>query len=533
MKKNLKLIIIVFVAVIFSSLSSYSQCFNIESILVDACDNGPDEGQNEMVRFKVGNAPLNLNQMGVDWPSNSWEGLVQNTTTARKVIDINREIQAAGGCGQVLEPTNNTLPANATVILVTSYLFSVELNPFGAVNETIYIIFQDSDSTMGHFGNFGTSAMRTLTISFGNSCSDTVSYNRSLLVDANGQHAAGNGALVEFAPNGNATYLNNGCSAPVETSVFEFTSTITPTCVGNTILLESEIIGYENIQWTSAHGTFTNPNNSNTSFTITNSDFNSVSITLSATNACGEVNSQIIQIPLLDQVLPVFDNFPTSICFNDELPILPTTSSNGVIGIWSPAIVDKNYKGNYVFTPNSGQCANQITKKIDIFSFDFDLFDACDGNDMKVKAIGDSNEIQYVWKNKFGEIIATNSDNFDVSDYLKKSFHSLPFKLIVEASVGDCVLIKEIEISSINCTIQKGVSPNDDFKNDFFDLRTQSVLNLTIYNRYGTEVYQKALYKDEWYGQNKNGNLLPTGTYFYAILTAENKTITGWVQLVY
>lgn len=37
-----------------SSLS-FSQCFEIESILVDACEGNTNaEGQNEMVRFKIG-----------------------------------------------------------------------------------------------------------------------------------------------------------------------------------------------------------------------------------------------------------------------------------------------------------------------------------------------------------------------------------------------------------------------------------------------------------------------------------------------
>ena len=45
MKKLLVLIGIVF------SISAQSQCFQIESILVDGCDGG-NEGKNEMVRFK-------------------------------------------------------------------------------------------------------------------------------------------------------------------------------------------------------------------------------------------------------------------------------------------------------------------------------------------------------------------------------------------------------------------------------------------------------------------------------------------------
>lgn len=52
---------------------SFSQCFQIESILVDACNNGvgstADEGLNEMFRIKIGAAPLNTSNFTVNWPA--------------------------------------------------------------------------------------------------------------------------------------------------------------------------------------------------------------------------------------------------------------------------------------------------------------------------------------------------------------------------------------------------------------------------------------------------------------------------------
>ncbi|HRN99877.1 MAG TPA: hypothetical protein PLA69_11305, partial [Flavobacterium sp.] len=79
-----------------------AQCIQIESILVDAC--GAQEGLNEMVRFKVGNAAVNTSNLLVDWPNNNWQGLLQNATTAAKVAALNADIAAAGGCAQLIEP---------------------------------------------------------------------------------------------------------------------------------------------------------------------------------------------------------------------------------------------------------------------------------------------------------------------------------------------------------------------------------------------------------------------------------------------
>ena len=108
---------------LFLSNLTFSQCFEIESILVDACDSGgttSDEGYNEMFRFKIGSTALNTSNLTVNWPSNTWQGLVQNTTTAAKVTQLNLDIIAAGGCGTLLEPVGGVLPANASVILVSS-----------------------------------------------------------------------------------------------------------------------------------------------------------------------------------------------------------------------------------------------------------------------------------------------------------------------------------------------------------------------------------------------------------------------------
>ncbi|PKP49042.1 MAG: hypothetical protein CVT95_03815, partial [Bacteroidetes bacterium HGW-Bacteroidetes-12] len=70
----------------------YSQCFEIESILVDAC--GSVEGENEMVRFSVGNTALNTANLNVSWANtvNPWLGICQNATTANAVTALNTTI---------------------------------------------------------------------------------------------------------------------------------------------------------------------------------------------------------------------------------------------------------------------------------------------------------------------------------------------------------------------------------------------------------------------------------------------------------
>ena len=76
----------------------------------------------------------------------------------------------------------------------------------------------------------------------------------------------------------------------------------------------------------------------------------------------------------------------------------------------------------------------------------------------------------------------------------------------------------------------KGISPNGDGLNDTFDLTGYNVGKLNIFNRFGTAVYTRNDYKDEWFGQSKSGNDLPDGTYYYVIERKDGgDTKTGWV----
>lgn len=67
------------------------------------------------------------------------------------------------------------------------------------------------------------------------------------------------------------------------------------------------------------------------------------------------------------QVTPTF-SLPTSICSGTPLT-LPTTSTNGVTGTWSPSFnntVTANTTTNYIFTPTTGFCANTATRTITV-----------------------------------------------------------------------------------------------------------------------------------------------------------------------
>ncbi len=94
-----------------------------------------------------------------------------------------------------------------------------------------------------------------------------------------------------------------------------------------------------------------------------------------------------------------------------------------------------------------------------------------------------------------------------------------------------CIGEDSFIVTDTSCDIQRGISPNGDGKNDEFDLTTLDVKKLSIFNRYGQEVYTKNNYKKEWMGQTNKGEQLPTGTYFYMIERRNGETSTGWIYI--
>lgn len=104
---------------------------------------------------------------------------------------------------------------------------------------------------------------------------------------------------------------------------------------------------------------------------------------------------------------------------------------------------------------------------------------------------------------------------------------------LISASLSSCILsLTNSDTVFVGpCAIQKGISPNKDGLNDFFDLEAYNVDKLEIFNRYGILVYSKIGYENEWYGQSDTGNELPDGTYYYVISFADKETKTGWIYI--
>lgn len=247
-------------------------------------------------------------------------------------------------------------------------------------------------------------------------------------------------------------------------------------------------------------------------------------------NQCaGLTTLEIIIIPA--NLVPTFnfDNVITT-CLQpvSEVPpiSLPTTSENGIPGFWTPESINYSTLGVsiYTFTPIVNTCASRFVLTVNIVeSPEFTITAGCDGDDFVLSL--NQNEVSnaaFTWYNVTNEIISNTASVI----ITKKG----EYKVTVVTENG-CEKTQSIDVPSVYCKIPKGISPNDDALNDFFDLSNLNVSELKIFNRYGTEVYAKTNYKKEWNGKTDNGNELPDGTYYYVINFDTGKLKTGWVYI--
>lgn len=93
-------------------------------------------------------------------------------------------------------------------------------------------------------------------------------------------------------------------------------------------------------------------------------------------------------------------------------------------------------------------------------------------------------------------------------------------------------------IDGCSSELSTAFSPNGDNVNDFWEIKNVEVFennSVSIFNRWGVEVYQVEGYDNTtvfWNGENKNGEMLPSGTYFYIIESDNNDPVKGWVEIM-
>ncbi|MGV1012787.1 MAG: fibronectin type III domain-containing protein [Flavobacterium sp.] len=320
----------------------------------------------------------------------------------------------------------------------------------------------------------------------------------------------------------------------------------TPVCVGQNAALNATpgALGTYTYAWTVPSGS--NPGNV-ASFNATVSGSYSVTVTNALGCTSTAANTTVTLIPI-----PVVTVSDATICQGTIATVTATPVASGTYSYaWTVpsgtnpgnvASFTTSIAGVYsvVITNTTTGCSSLSDSGTVSFvpAFDFVLNGECLNSNFILEVIPsgnsfDLNTASFNWT--LNSITVGTNATFDASAY----FHDpavtsqLPVTFDVNVTTTDgCQLSHSILVNRIYCEIQKGISPNNDTKNEFFDLRLMNVDQLEIFNRYGTKVYSKSDYTNQWIGQSDAGNELPDGTYFYVIQFKNNQpSTTGWIYI--
>ena len=194
----------------------------------------------------------------------------------------------------------------------------------------------------------------------------------------------------QFNPNETTTYTftpdsgqcagSTSLTIVVNPSITPLFNEVTPICLGGTL---------SNLQTTSLNG-ITGTWSPDVDETVTT--------TYTFTPDGGQCAKLAVLTVVVNPTIPLF-NEVTPICVGGILNALPTTSLNGINGVWSPDL-DNTATTTYTFIPDEGQCASNTTLTITVNATS-PLFEAitqiCSGTNVNTLPTISTNGVTGIW----------------------------------------------------------------------------------------------------------------------------------------
>ena len=233
----MKNIFTLFLFLISSIVTTYSQCPYITGAMINAC--GTQEGTNEFLTFNTGSNPMNATDFQFSYSSTNPPPFSGSATIfinggAGGTVFVSNPGITLTGCSTVEVTASTSIPANSNVIMMysSSTLTEFDLST-QCSNGIVYVMFintantsaADGWSDTGNFANNPTSgSLRYLNITnTASPCSgaDNVVSYQGTAIQSWGSNVDGNAILWDET--GTPDYVNGGCnsiSMPVEFSKF-------------------------------------------------------------------------------------------------------------------------------------------------------------------------------------------------------------------------------------------------------------------------------------------------------------------------
>ncbi len=166
--------------------------------------------------------------------------------------------------------------------------------------------------------------------------------------------------------------------------------------------------------------------------TVSNTQSGNYTFTPDA-NQCATETTISISV---NTILPIFNPI-APICFQSStIPVLPSTSNNGITGSWNPSVIDNATAGTYLFTPNGGQCATEVSinTTILIITPEFTLPSSiCENAIVPVLPLTSNNGITGTWNP--ATVSNTQSGNYVFTPDANQCATALTFEILVNPNV--------------------------------------------------------------------------------------------------
>ena len=280
----------------------------------------------------------------VNWNNTAWLSLGGNFDNNGGINSVTTPITNFGsfsfGIPVVVAPTINATSLNA--------FGQICLNTVAGPNS---FVLSGLNLTAG---NITISSLSGFTYSL----SAAGSYSSTLVIPQSGGTLATTTIYVQFTPtalqsyNGNIIISGGGASSINVSTSGSGTNQVTPTftqinpiCSGTSFTLPTTSTNGITGTWTP-----TINNTATTTYTFT-----------PGSNQCATTTTMTVSVT--PSIIPTFNQI-NPICAGGSFT-LPTTSNNGITGVWTPAI-NNTATTTYTFTPTSNQCASTATMTVSV-----------------------------------------------------------------------------------------------------------------------------------------------------------------------
>jgi gliding motility-associated-like protein len=239
-----------------------------------------------------------------------------------------------------------------------------------------------------------------------------------------------------------------------------------------------------------------------------------------------------------------------SVCSGAAAPSLPTTSSNGITGTWSPSLINNQSPATYTFTPAAGQCASgPVTLAVSIrptpaVNAEEDIT-ITDGTVVPANSFsGSPAGVGFSWVNSNTSVGLAGSGVDEVPSFTAANTGAAPITATINITpvLNGCNGASQnykITVTPLNkdVFVPNVFTPNGDGKNEVLLVYGNYItkLDMRVFNQWGEQLFATDTKSKGWDGTHK-GKPQPTGVYVYVLEASltDGRTVKskGYINLM-